>query len=62
MRACSNARLLERALKNLRGGDVVLLHLGIRSRKEPLALILKPLIDRLKTRGMCFGVLQATER
>ncbi len=52
-----NALLLERALKNVRAGDVLLLHLGIRSRKDPLAPILKPLIQGLKARGLCFAKL-----
>jgi len=52
-----NSLLLERALKNLKGGDVAMMHLGIWSRKEPAAPILKPLIQGLKQRGFCFDTL-----
>jgi peptidoglycan/xylan/chitin deacetylase (PgdA/CDA1 family) len=57
-----NTLLLERALKNLKGGDVVMMHLGIFSRKEPAAPILKPLIQGLKQRGFCFDTLTAGRR
>ena len=53
-----NALLLERALAHLRAGDIVLAHLGIRSRKEPLAPILDPLIAGLKAKGHCFATLR----
>jgi peptidoglycan/xylan/chitin deacetylase (PgdA/CDA1 family) len=53
-----NALLLERALKSLKAGDIVLAHLGIWSRKEPLAPILDPLIAGLKDRGHCFKTLR----
>jgi peptidoglycan/xylan/chitin deacetylase (PgdA/CDA1 family) len=58
----SNQALLERALKNLKGGDVVTMHLGIQSRREPAAPVLKPLIQGLKQRGLCFGTLDAGQR
>jgi peptidoglycan/xylan/chitin deacetylase (PgdA/CDA1 family) len=58
----SNQQLLERTLKNLRGGDVITMHLGIQSRKEPAAPILKPLIQGLKKRGMCFATLDVAQR
>jgi peptidoglycan/xylan/chitin deacetylase (PgdA/CDA1 family) len=53
-----NGLLLERALASLRDGDVMMMHLGIRSRREPLAPILDPLLDGLKSRGFCFATLQ----
>ena len=53
----SNEALLERALKQIAAGDIVLMHLGIWSRKEPAAPILKPLIQGLKARGLCFATL-----
>jgi peptidoglycan/xylan/chitin deacetylase (PgdA/CDA1 family) len=53
-----NGMLLERALKNLKSGDVVLMHLGIWSREDPLAPILDPLIADLKQRGHCFKTLR----
>ncbi len=58
----SNAVLLERALKNIRSGDVLMMHLGIWSRKEPAAPILKPLIQGLKARGFCFATLDVVKR
>jgi hypothetical protein len=38
------------------------MHLGIESRKEPAAPILKPLIQGLKKRGMCFATLDVAQR
>jgi peptidoglycan/xylan/chitin deacetylase (PgdA/CDA1 family) len=57
-----NHMLLERALKNIRAGDILMMHLGIRSRKDPLAPALKPLIQGLKARGFCFATLNAGSR
>ena len=53
-----NKLLLERALRTLKAGDIVLAHLGIWSRKEPLAPILDPLITGLEARGHCFATLR----
>ena len=53
-----NALLLERALRTLKPGDIVLAHLGIWSRKEALAPILDPLITGLEARGHCFATLR----
>ena len=58
----SNEVLLNKALKNIKSGDVILMHLGIWSRKTPLAPVLPKLIDGLKQRGFCFDVLQAGQR
>ncbi|MGE5240830.1 MAG: polysaccharide deacetylase family protein [Bacteroidota bacterium] len=58
----SNAALLERAEKSTRPGDILLMHLGIHSRKQPFAPELKPLIEHLKARGLCFGTLAAGSR
>jgi hypothetical protein len=49
-------------LKNLKAGDVAMMHLGIFSRKDPAAPILKPLIQGLKARGFCFGTLAVGKR
>jgi peptidoglycan-N-acetylmuramic acid deacetylase len=57
-----NQALLERALRDLRPGDIVSMHLGMNSRREPGALILKPLIRGLKERGFCFEPIQAAPR
>lgn len=53
----SNRALLDRALARLKGGDIVMAHLGIWSRKDPFAPMLEPLIDGLKARGHCFATL-----
>jgi len=52
-----NRALLERALRDIRDGDVLMAHLGIWSRKEPFAPMLEPLIAGLKQRGLCFRTL-----
>jgi peptidoglycan/xylan/chitin deacetylase (PgdA/CDA1 family) len=54
-----NAALLQRALRDIRPGDVLLAHLGIWSRKEAWApAVLEPLITGLKARGLCFATLR----
>jgi peptidoglycan/xylan/chitin deacetylase (PgdA/CDA1 family) len=55
-----NDLLLTKALRDIRDGDILLMHLGVWSRKQPLAPILDPLITDLKSRGMCFA--KVTER
>jgi peptidoglycan-N-acetylmuramic acid deacetylase len=53
-----NAQLLERALRDLRAGDILLAHLGIWSRQDPWApAVLEPLISGLKAKGFCFATL-----
>lgn len=52
-----NDALLARALRNLRDGDVMMMHLGIWSRKDPFAPMLDPLLAGLKARGFCFATL-----
>ncbi|MCS6810136.1 MAG: polysaccharide deacetylase family protein [Tepidimonas sp.] len=54
-----NAALLARALRDIRPGDILLVHLGIWSRKDPWApAALEPLIIGLKQRGFCFATLR----
>lgn len=54
-----NALLLERALRDIRTGDVLMAHLGIWSRQDPWApAVLEPLITGLKQRGFCFRTLR----
>ena len=54
-----NAQLLQKALKNIRAGDVLMAHLGIWSRQDPWApAVLEPLIVGLKARGLCFATLR----
>jgi peptidoglycan/xylan/chitin deacetylase (PgdA/CDA1 family) len=53
-----SALLLERALRDIRPGDILLAHLGIWSRQDPWApAVLEPLIAGLKQRGFCFRTL-----
>ncbi|CAN5558113.1 polysaccharide deacetylase family protein [soil metagenome] len=53
-----NATLLAKALRDIRSGDILLMHLGIWSRKDPWAPAdLEPLIAGLKERGFCFQTL-----
>ncbi|MDD0815333.1 polysaccharide deacetylase family protein [Curvibacter sp. HBC28] len=55
----SNAALLDRALRNIRPGDILMAHLGIWSRRDPWApAVLEPLIEGLKARGFCFATLR----
>ena len=51
----SNRALLHDALHNIRDNDILLLHLGIWSRKDPFYPMLEPLIVGLKARGLCFA-------
>ncbi len=55
----SNAMLLQKALRDIRKGDILLAHLGIWSRKDPWAPAnLEPLIVGLKAKGFCFDTLR----
>ena len=54
-----NQLLLEQALRRIRAGDILLMHLGIWSRQEAWApAVLEPLITGLKARGLCFATLK----
>ena len=54
-----NAMLLQRALSNVRTGDVLMAHLGIWSRQDPWApAVLEPLLKGLKAKGFCFATLK----
>ena len=54
-----NAQLLEKALRNVRSGDILLAHLGIWSRKDAWApAVLEPLVVGLKAKGLCFATLR----
>ncbi len=57
-----NVRLLEQALAGIRPGDVLMMHLGIRSRADPFAPMLEPLISGLEARGFCFETLHRSPR
>ena len=55
-----NDRLLAQALAHIRGGDILLMHLGIWSRKDPWApAVLEPLVEGLLARGLRFDSLLA---
>ena len=55
----SNAALLQRALRDIRPGDILLAHLGIWQRADPWApAVLEPLIAGLKAQGFCFSTLR----
>jgi peptidoglycan/xylan/chitin deacetylase (PgdA/CDA1 family) len=47
--------LIVAQLHDIQSGDILLWHLGIRSRKEPLWPRLDELIAGLKARGLCFA-------
>jgi peptidoglycan/xylan/chitin deacetylase (PgdA/CDA1 family) len=54
-----NKKLLEKAVHDLRDGDIFVAHLGIWSRKDAWApAVLDPLIAGLKERGFCFATLK----
>lgn len=57
--AYPNDVLLKKSLRDLRGGDIVLIHMGIWSRKDAWAPAnLEPLISGLEQKGMCFATLR----
>jgi peptidoglycan/xylan/chitin deacetylase (PgdA/CDA1 family) len=59
----SNRELLDRALRDIRSGDILVAHLGIWSRKDPWApAVLDPLIAGLKQKGFCFRTLRQHPR
>ncbi|WP_373992086.1 polysaccharide deacetylase family protein [Duganella sp. BuS-21] len=57
--AYPNDVLLKKSLRDLRGGDIVLIHMGIWSRKDPWAPAnLEPLISGLEKKDLCFATLR----
>ena len=52
-----NDVLIKRAVEHAKAGDIFLMHLGIRSRKQPLAEALPDLIDGLRSKGLCFATI-----
>jgi peptidoglycan/xylan/chitin deacetylase (PgdA/CDA1 family) len=52
-----NAALARRALANIRDGEVLVMHWGIRSRRDPYANVLEEVIGGLQARGFCFAPL-----
>lgn len=54
-----NQALLNKALRDVRSGDILVAHLGIWSRKDPWAPgVLEPLIIGLQGKGFCFETLR----
>lgn len=54
-----NQALLDKALRDLRDGDITMAHLGIWSRKDPWApAVLDPLLTGLEQKGFCFATLR----
>lgn len=54
-----NPALLDQALRRVKPGDILMAHLGIWSRQDPWApTVLEPLLQGLKSRGMCFAPLR----
>ncbi len=59
----SNKYLLDKALREIRSGDVLMAHLGIWSRQDAWApAVLEPLIIGLKEKGFCFETINQTKR
>jgi peptidoglycan/xylan/chitin deacetylase (PgdA/CDA1 family) len=52
-----NAALARRAVANIRDGEVLVMHWGIRSRRDPYANVLDEVIGGLQARGFCFATL-----
>ncbi len=52
-----NAALLRRNLTQIRDGEVLVMHWGVRSRREPFAGIFDALVDGLRARGFRFAPL-----
>lgn len=57
-----NRSLRERALRTIRDGEVLVMHWGVRSRREPYAEVLDEVITGLQARGFCFAPLPAGGR
>ncbi|MCA3422952.1 MAG: polysaccharide deacetylase family protein [Roseomonas sp.] len=57
-----NAVLRDRAIRSIRDGEVLVMHWGVRSRKEPYANVLDDVLAGLQASGFCFGQLSAEGR
>ncbi|MFG6465812.1 polysaccharide deacetylase family protein [Roseateles sp. BYS87W] len=58
-----NSALLEKALRDIKPGDILLAHLGIWERQDPWApAVLEPLMTGLEQRGLCFAPLREHPR
>jgi peptidoglycan/xylan/chitin deacetylase (PgdA/CDA1 family) len=54
-----NAALLRQALGRIRDGEVLVMHWGVRSRREPFGRVFEDLLAGLQAKGFCFAVLPA---
>jgi len=52
-----NAALLRRNLTQIRDGEVLVMHWGVRSRREPFGLVFEQMLTGLLGRGFCFAPL-----
>ena len=57
-----NRVLLRKALANIKDGDILMMHLGIRSRTDPFWPMLDPLLAGLKKKGFCFATIGEAAR
>jgi len=57
--AYPNDRLLAQALARVRDGEVLIMHWGVRSRREPFGLVFEDLLTGLQAKGFCFALLPA---
>jgi peptidoglycan/xylan/chitin deacetylase (PgdA/CDA1 family) len=55
-----NKELLDRALKRVGPGDVMVMHLGTRDRKEQFVGIFEPLLEGLLKKGLRFATFAGT--
>ena len=58
----SNAALRDQALRNIRDGEVLVMHWGVRSRKDPYANVFEEVVAGLQARGFCFAPLTTEGR
>ncbi len=57
-----NRKLVDAAVAKLKDGDVLMMHLGIWSRRDPFAPMLDELLKRLAARGFCFAPIPTGHR
>jgi peptidoglycan/xylan/chitin deacetylase (PgdA/CDA1 family) len=55
-----NKALLAQALRRTQDGEVLLMHWGVRSRREPFGLVFEDVVAGLQARGFCFATLPAS--
>ena len=57
-----NRALAQRSLRHVRDGEVLVMHWGVRSRRDPYANVLEEVIAGLQARGFCFATLPPSGR